>query len=62
MTISRSSALPINLLLIFDMPDLNDALSLSTKSFSALSFLFTGTLKDLLSLLQQQKIAIITQI
>ena len=39
MTISRSSVLPINVLLIFDMHNLN------ATSFSALSFLFVATTK-----------------
>ena len=38
MTISRSSALSINVLLIFEMHDLNGALFLNTTFFSALSF------------------------
>ena len=42
MTISRSSALSINVLLIFEMHDLNGALSLNETSFSALSFSFAA--------------------
>ena len=40
MTISRSSALPTNVLSVFEMHDLNGALFLKEASFSALSFSF----------------------
>ena len=39
---SRSSALPINVPLIFEMHDLNGALFLSATFFSALSFSFAA--------------------
>ena len=42
MAISRSSALCINVLLIFEMHDLNEELFLSTKFFSVLSFSFAA--------------------
>ena len=42
MTMSRSSALSINVLLIFEMHDLNGAFSLNETSFSALSFSFAA--------------------
>ena len=45
MTISRSSELPVNVLLIFDMLDLNGALFLSIKSYSALSSSFAAATK-----------------
>ena len=45
MTISRSSALSLNVLLIFEMHDLNGALFLYTTSFSALSFSLTAGAK-----------------
>ena len=45
MTISRSSALSINALLIFDMHDLNGALFSNTTFFCALSFSFAGSAK-----------------
>ena len=45
MTISRSSALSINVLLIFEMHDLNGALFLNTTPFSALSFSFGAATK-----------------
>ena len=47
MTISRSYALPINLLLIFDMPDLNDALSLSTKLSLLSHFVYNDTKRSI---------------
>ena len=46
MTISRSSALSINVLLIFEMHDLNGALFLNTTFFSALSFSFAAAAKS----------------
>ena len=42
MTNSRSSALSINVLLIFEMHDLNEVLFLSAKFFSDLSFSFVA--------------------
>ena len=42
MNISRSSALSINVLLLFEMHDLNGALFLNETSFSALSFSFAA--------------------
>ena len=45
MTISRSPALAINVLLIFEMHDLNEALFLNTTSFPALSFSFAAAAK-----------------
>ena len=52
MTISRSSALSVNVQLIFEMPDLNGALFLNATSFSALSFSFASAAKtDLLPFL-----------
>ena len=45
MTTSRSSAVSINVLLIFNMHDLNVALFLNETSFSALSFSFAGAAK-----------------
>ena len=45
MTISRSSALHTNVLLIFETYDLNGALFLNGRSFSALSFSFTAAAK-----------------
>ena len=53
MTVSRSSALRINVLLILDIHNLNVALFTNAKSFSALSFSFAGAAKDLLSFSQQ---------
>ena len=45
MTISRSSAFSINVLLIFDMHDLNGALLLIATSFSALLSSFSSGYK-----------------
>ena len=45
MTISRSFALSINALLIFEMHDLNGALFLNATSFSTSSFSFAATTK-----------------
>ena len=45
MTISRSSAFSINILLIFEMHDLNGALFLNALSFSALTFSFASSAK-----------------
>ena len=45
MAMSRSFALSINVLLMFDMHDLNGALFLNTLFYSALSFLFAATAK-----------------
>ena len=42
MTISRSSALSINVLLIFEKHDLNEALFLNATSFLTLSFSFAA--------------------
>ena len=42
MTLSRSSALSISLLSMFDMPGLNEPLFLNTTSFCALSFSFAA--------------------
>ena len=46
MTISRSSVFSINVLLIFEMHDLNGALFLNSTSFSALSFSFAAAAKS----------------
>ena len=53
MTVPRSPALSINVLLIFEMHDLNGALFLHATSFSALPFSFAALAKELLSLSQQ---------
>ena len=45
MTISRSSALFVNVLIIFEIHDLNGALFLNATSFSALSFSFAAAAK-----------------
>ena len=45
MTISRSSTLSVNVMLIFDLHDLNCALFLDAATFSALSFLFAAVKK-----------------
>ena len=45
MSISRSSVLSINVLLIFDMHGRNGALFLNSNSFYALSFSFPGAAK-----------------
>ena len=45
MTISRSSVLCINVLLIFEMHDLNGALFLNATFFRASSFSFAGAAK-----------------
>ena len=53
MTISRSSALSINVLLMFEMHDLNGAILLNATFFSALSFSFEAAAKRSFPLLQQ---------
>ena len=45
MTVSRSFAQPINVLLIFDIHDLNRALFLNARFHSVLSFLFAAAAK-----------------
>ena len=45
MTISKSSESSINMLLMFDMHGLSDALCLNTTSFSALSSSFAAAAK-----------------
>ena len=48
MTVSRSFPLPINVLLIFEMNDLNGALFLNATFFSALSLSFAAAAKRLI--------------
>ena len=52
MTKWRSSALSINVLLTFEMDDLNEALFLNAAFFSALSFSFAAAAKRSIKLQQ----------